>query len=149
MKEKVLHAIYCDDIRQEAGNKISLMGCYGPVLCVPEIPATLPKLCVFATLLIPINEKADNIVMKLLVGGEEKATCNITLQGDALGGIPAKYTSLQTGLTLNRFEIKSDCTHLRIIAEIGGSTVEGPGLVMRSNKEIAKNLNPLITEENN
>ena len=37
--------IICDDIRHEAGNKLSYMGVYGPALYVPEIPIILPKLC--------------------------------------------------------------------------------------------------------
>src|SRR5690349_19594230 len=40
-------AIFCDDIRFEQQNKISLIGCYGPDLIVSgPLPVVLPKLCV-------------------------------------------------------------------------------------------------------
>jgi hypothetical protein len=42
---KEISTILCDDIRQELGNKISLMGIYGKEIIVPSIPFTLPKLC--------------------------------------------------------------------------------------------------------
>src|ERR1700736_4688449 len=39
--------IICDDIRQETGQKISLMGIYDDSLVVKLLPARLPKLCFF------------------------------------------------------------------------------------------------------
>lgn len=43
---RTLHSIWCDDIRQEAGNKLSYVGCYSGQMFVPAMPVTLPKLCV-------------------------------------------------------------------------------------------------------
>lgn len=39
--------IICDDIRQEIGNKISLMGLYDDAVVVKRFPARLPKICIF------------------------------------------------------------------------------------------------------
>jgi hypothetical protein len=44
---KETFTILCDDIRQEIGNKISLMGIYGRDIVVPQIPFVFPKLCLF------------------------------------------------------------------------------------------------------
>jgi hypothetical protein len=44
-KPKFNYAIICDDIRQEVGNKISLIGIYAKDIFVTKIPFTLPKLC--------------------------------------------------------------------------------------------------------
>lgn len=44
-----LSTIYCDDIRQEVGDKLSLMGIYNTVMYVQQFPATLPKLWIMAT----------------------------------------------------------------------------------------------------
>lgn len=49
-------ATFCDDIRQEVGNKLSYMGVYGPDLIVPSFPATLPKLCCVFNLRIPFEQ---------------------------------------------------------------------------------------------
>ncbi len=38
-------SILCDDVRQEAGNKYSLMGIYDGGIVFADFPALLPKLC--------------------------------------------------------------------------------------------------------
>lgn len=46
-------AIFCDDIRQEAGNKLSYMGVYDRALYIDEeFPITLSKLCVVINFLV-------------------------------------------------------------------------------------------------
>jgi hypothetical protein len=45
MKPKLNYLILCDDIRQELGNKITLVGIYGNQIYVPQFPHTFPKLC--------------------------------------------------------------------------------------------------------
>ncbi|WP_095058063.1 hypothetical protein [Pseudomonas sp. Irchel s3f7] len=42
---RYVHSTYCDDIRQEVGGKITLVGIYAGQCLVPEIPCSLPKLC--------------------------------------------------------------------------------------------------------
>ncbi|WP_027967294.1 DUF6941 family protein [Halomonas halocynthiae] len=46
-----LFNIFCDDIRQEVGDKLTFVGVYSNNLQVEQLPATLPKLClsVFCT----------------------------------------------------------------------------------------------------
>ncbi|MBP7231357.1 MAG: hypothetical protein KBA28_05440 [Syntrophaceae bacterium] len=50
---KEIHAVLCDDIRHEIGNKISLMGVYGKDILVPDIPYVLQKLCLWLSLKEP------------------------------------------------------------------------------------------------
>lgn len=50
------HTVFCDDIRYEAGGKISLMGIYNGSLEVQELPVTMAKLCLIVTL----NEKRSS-----------------------------------------------------------------------------------------
>lgn len=45
MKPKLNYLILCDDIRQEVGNKVTLVGIYGNQIYVPKFPFTFPKLC--------------------------------------------------------------------------------------------------------
>jgi hypothetical protein len=45
MQHQVTHV--CDDIRLEAGNKLSLMGLYDEAIVVKAVPARLPKLCLY------------------------------------------------------------------------------------------------------
>jgi hypothetical protein len=46
-------AKFCDDVRQEIGNKFSPMGCYGTDLYVPAFPIMLPELCAFVHVRAP------------------------------------------------------------------------------------------------
>lgn len=43
--------VLCDDIREEKGNKFSLIGVYGSSIVVDRTPAILPKLCLFVMLI--------------------------------------------------------------------------------------------------
>jgi hypothetical protein len=46
---KEICTILCDDIRQEIGNKVSLMGIYGKDVLVAGIPFVFSKLCLWVT----------------------------------------------------------------------------------------------------
>lgn len=43
-------SILCDDVRQEIGNKTSLMGIYDKDIVFGDLPALLPKLCLYVRL---------------------------------------------------------------------------------------------------
>jgi hypothetical protein len=44
---QLVASFICDDIRSEEGNKVSLMGLYDESMLLPQIPAKIPKLCLF------------------------------------------------------------------------------------------------------
>ena len=66
-----LHTIYCDDIRTEVGNKLSLMGMYSSHLYVESFPATLPRLGCFATYCEDIDAPLQDGTLTLLLNGQE------------------------------------------------------------------------------
>jgi hypothetical protein len=43
-----LHAIFCDDVRQEVSGKMLYVGVYGSELYAPSFPLVMPKLAVLA-----------------------------------------------------------------------------------------------------
>jgi hypothetical protein len=44
MMERYGYSIFCDDIRNEPGGKLSFVGCYNAVmLTAPRFPIVLPK----------------------------------------------------------------------------------------------------------
>jgi hypothetical protein len=47
---KKITSILCDDVRQEVGNKSSLMGMYDKDIVFSDLPALLPKLCLYVRL---------------------------------------------------------------------------------------------------
>ena len=66
---RYLEVIYCDDVRQEVGNKQSLIGVYPGDLYLEALPAVLPKLCMVATLVIPAAECFESLRIKAMQGG--------------------------------------------------------------------------------
>ena len=61
-------ATFCDDIRQEVGNKFSLIGCYNDEMLLPygtEFPAILAKLGVAVTWYEDRDAKHDKILFKV------------------------------------------------------------------------------------
>ncbi len=59
-------ATFCDDVRQEVGNKVSYLGIYGPNLIVPAFPTTLVKLCCVFSVRVPIGRLPKNVIFRLL-----------------------------------------------------------------------------------
>ena len=67
-QSRTVIAQFCDDVRQEIGNKFSLMGCYGTDLYVPSFPITLPKLCVFVHVRTPREQPFRRLTLRLMRG---------------------------------------------------------------------------------
>lgn len=63
--EPFMWAIYCDDIRQEVGNKLSYLGVYGPNLIVQSFPTTLVKLCCVFNVRVPLSAAPKHVVFRL------------------------------------------------------------------------------------
>ncbi len=57
---------FCDDIRRELGNKVSLMGCYLGDLLVPSFPSVMPQLCAQAKVYTPLNRPFERLTLRVL-----------------------------------------------------------------------------------
>lgn len=71
-----LHAIFCDDVRQEVTGKMLYIGVYSGELIAPGYPVLLPKLAVVAHYAYPFEDQADGSASKaqsvsLMLDGEE------------------------------------------------------------------------------
>ena len=73
-----LSTIYCDDIRQEVGGKLSLMGVYNAVMYVPQFPATLPKLWIMATYTMRHDEPPKSLKVRVFRNNEPLADLDAT-----------------------------------------------------------------------
>ena len=82
-------SVLCDDVRPEAGNKLSLMGIYIDNLQVPEFGMALPKLVLF----------------KSLTGGAQGATYDVSVNVLGPDGNP-----LLPGLSDRTTEVVADAT---------------------------------------
>ena len=56
------HAIFCDDIRMEVGNKLTFVGCYfGVMFLNSDFPATIPRLCVS----LEYSQEHDKVILPI------------------------------------------------------------------------------------
>lgn len=75
--ERFVHAVFCDDIRQEMGGKVSLMGCFQGDLLVPFLPVALPKLCVFVTVSTPVKRPLTRLTIRIMQDDTELASLDV------------------------------------------------------------------------
>ncbi len=67
------HSIFCDNIRNEAGGKLSFIGCYNGVIFVPpQFPLSLPKFCVHVHIFSPATKPYDSIVVRCYSPGDDR-----------------------------------------------------------------------------
>lgn len=65
-----LHVQYCDDVRVEVGNKLTIVGMYTGQLNTPQAPVMLPKLCVLCTFAVPKQQNIKELKFRVFRDGE-------------------------------------------------------------------------------
>lgn len=138
--DRYLHAIYCDDIRYEMGNKQSLMGIYTSDLWIPEAPAILPKLCVIANIATPLDKPFTKLIIRIMRDDEtiiEAPLIDDQLHQPQLKIIenedkdnPHRSIGLVGIFVLSPFSIEKECT-LRVRAETENGELIGNGIEIK------------------
>jgi hypothetical protein len=77
---------FCDDIRQEVGNKWSLIGCYGPTIQVDPMPSVLPKLCAMVKVCTMADRPFEKLAVRLV--RDDKPVAEITFSPEGLSSSP-------------------------------------------------------------
>jgi hypothetical protein len=66
------YSIFCDDIRNEPGGKLSFIGCYNGVIFVPpKFPSVLSRFCIHIHIFSPAAEPYSSIVAKCYAPGDD------------------------------------------------------------------------------
>lgn len=125
-ESRTVIAQFCDDVRQEIGNKFSLMGCYGTDLFVPKFPFTLPKLCVFVNVRTPVDAPFRTLILRVVRGDEVLA--ELVADPDRLGAGDStpdwvRWLTMTAILVVSPFRAAEPC-HLRVLAETESGTLE-------------------------
>ncbi len=126
-------AQFCDDVRQEIGNKFSLMGCYGTDLYVPAFPITLPKLCAFVHVRTDRGHPFERLTLRLVRGDDVLSELVANPEKLNAGDTPdwARWISMTGILAVTPFHANGPC-RLRVVAETESGTIEsGQFLVER------------------
>ena len=131
--DRFVSAEYCDDVRQEVGNKISLIGCYGTDMIVGALPAFLPKLCVVVKLRTPVDQPFGVGTIRLLRDDQSIAEMPVDATVAGVSGRPenATWQFLQAVIALSPFPIEAPC-FLRVELEAEGEVILGPKLRIRA-----------------
>jgi hypothetical protein len=114
------YAIFCDDIRQEVGNKTSLIGIYtGVAVFETEFPITVPRLCIAVNFLLGPEDERRDVKIKVMASNVDGE--NIIVEGDLPAG------AFQNAAPLPGVE----ASHVHSVVHIALSplTIEKPGSI--------------------
>jgi hypothetical protein len=64
-QNRYLSVMFADDIREEVGGKLSILGIYQAKMYVPELPSTLPKLAILMTAGTPCGNPFKKATFRL------------------------------------------------------------------------------------
>lgn len=134
-EDRFVTAIFCDDIRQEIGNKLSYMGCYQGELFVPMAPIALPKLCVFASVWTSKEKPFKSLTIRVVQDDKtELARIEIPEEGIKEASQITDKTSTQkafsTAIVFAPFAIEKP-TMLRLMATTEEGEIAGPRLLIK------------------
>ena len=105
---RFLLTVVCDDVRQEIGNKISIMGVYDSSIVVGGFPSVVPRLCFVMKARTPIGQpfqhlkflvwRDDEVIVEAEVPEENLAALTIptVLPPDVPSGEPTDRAILAT-----------------------------------------------------
>ena len=117
---------FCDDIRQEIGNKFSLIGCYGPLIQVHPLPALMPKLCASIKVYTPIERPFGKCVVRILRG--DATVAELPFANESASPHPvvegARWQVAIAMILMAPFPVETACT-LRVEVETDDGTLSG------------------------
>ena len=129
-------AQFCDDIRQEIGNKYSLMGCYGDEMVIDKLPAVLPKLCAQIKVLTPADRPFIRLLVRATINGETAAEIEMPVPRID-EKVSEKARTSETGrlsmvaiMAISPLPITEPCK-VRIEAETEDGIIKGSALSIR------------------
>lgn len=133
--DRFISAIYCDDIRHEMGNKLSLMGCYQSELIVASAPVALTKLCVYATATTSIERPFKSLKFRILQDDKvEMARLEVPIDGLEMAAqfedSTATRKTVGTALIFAPLVIERPMS-IRVYADTEEGEIVGPRLLVK------------------
>lgn len=132
---RFITAIFCDDIRQEVGNKFSYMGCYQGEVVVQMAPVVLPKLCVYASVSTPKQRPFKSLILRV-VQDDDVELARIDISEETLAGVSqitdgtATRKNIDTAIVFSPFAIEKP-TMLRLMVTTEEGEITGPRLLIK------------------
>ena len=134
MSEMRLQTLWCDDIRQEIGNKPSFMGVYTGGIVVASLPTVLPRLSVWLTIETPVDAPPKTLSLRIVRDDGEE----LVRMADAEIGEPERKSGrstvrLMAGLALPGVQLPEGIKHLQLLATVNGEELQGEPLPVQVN----------------
>lgn len=132
---RFITAIFCDDIRQEVGNKFSYMGCYQGEVVVQKAPVALPKLCVYASVSTPKQRPFKSLMLRV-VQDDDVELARIDISEESLAGVSqisdgtSTRKNIDTAIVFSPFAIEKP-TMLRLMVTTEEGEITGPRLLIK------------------
>jgi hypothetical protein len=129
--------MFCDDVRQEVGNKLSYLGVYGGNLVVPAFPTNLNKLCCVFSLLLPSKTPPKKVTFRLLRDEEVIFESDLpadyikSLEALAMQGSDSRALTASTIAQFVAFPVTHACA-LKARAIVDGREIRGGGLDLQA-----------------
>lgn len=145
MSDRYVHTIWCDDIRQEVGNKPSFMGVYSDGIVLPSLPVVIPRLCVYSWIATPIEKPFHSLALKVI-----RDDGNVLVELPKIDNVDetirvrregAERIIVMAGINMGQVEIPESCKFLTVRVETDSETLEGSKLHI--------DINPKLFEKSN
>jgi hypothetical protein len=133
---RYVHTIWCDDIRQEIGNKPSFMGVFTGGILLPAVPAALSRLGVYTWVVSPIDKPIESLQLQV-VRDDGLVLAEIKQEGAPPSPPPrvedATRQQIVVGVSMGPVEIPEGCKWLVVKVKADGDELEGPKLLVTVN----------------
>lgn len=130
-----LNVLFCDDVRYEVGNKVTYVGVYnGTMEFAGKPPFTLPKLCISATSITPLDNPFKRLHLRVLVNDTVVQEIEVPEDQLVLKEVqPADIVNLAIGavITVQPFVITEDCRVKVVAITETGEEMSPPGIKIR------------------
>jgi hypothetical protein len=139
LNQRVVFAHFCDDIRQEVGNKFSFVGCYQDVMVLQQFPAQLPKLCAHIIVLTPASKPFERLLLRAKLNEDVVAELEMPVSvsnwvdkfNEKAASAELGWLSIQAMIVLSPVVV-TEPTKLRIEAETEAGIILGSYLTIRA-----------------
>lgn len=128
LKHTTLLCLYCDDIRQEVGDKTTIVGWYGGganVHLPAEGPLLIPSLGIVGVLTMPLDSKYKSMKMELMQ--DENVLQSVVMPDQAVNEmqVPVGHAAkplfgreVRIAIKMNNLQIAEPCTlRMRVIVD--------------------------------
>jgi hypothetical protein len=133
--DRLMTAIFCDDIRHEVGNKRSFMGCYENELFVQSMPFVLSKFCIYASALTLTKRPFKTLAFRVIQDDDIELVRldipeNVLEQSAHTQDATATRQIVSAAITFSPFSIEKP-TLLRLLAITEEGEIVGPRLLIK------------------